>query len=109
MGSEMCIRDRNGDIHDNVELDVNLPVDTERESYSCARYNVALKMTTLQTCYRTVATGLSYNGDHDPAIDVNGSIGNGVELEANAGIEVSGAIGEKVMQRTGWGRPFLRK
>lgn len=70
----------NGNLGDNVSLNVNEPVKTHQEAVYCGLY-----------CHdtKTVVDGLRYN-DLSPAVTITGTTGAGVNVVANAGIVING-------------------
>lgn len=95
----------NGNVGDSAKLSTDLPIDTHRESYGCIQYNIILKMPMPSTCWKTVVDGLTFPNDNDPAITVNGHVGDNAKLFSNAGITIKSA-GEDIQYTTGFDRPF---
>ena len=99
-----------GNVGDGSRIDVRLPVLTHTESgmilmpmtMSCGQNCTTTYLMPMPTT-NTVEDGLAHPGDTEPAVKVDGVIGNKVHVTTNGGIQAAG-WGTEFKAGTGYGR-----
>ena len=94
-----------GNVGDKSEISANLPVLTHQQSYTYTTFMMVGKVMIPQvhTGTRTIEDDLAFPDDTHPGVQVNGSIGNKVQVSTNGGIQ-AGYWGTEFRVQTGYGR-----